>query len=207
MTMSKVLVGFVPWSVFSLFVARVGPGAVAAACVLALLVAAGLVMRSLCSGESPKLLEIVAVVVFFGLAVVAFTVPTTDGFLAGYGRALAAAILAVVILGLAPVLPFTEQYARESVPREYWHTPAFRSVNRRLSTTWGGVVAAMAVSHTAAGFLELPDPGVGILHRPIDLLFNWIVPALLVWAAVHYTQRVSDAAGSRALDAVVLDRP
>src|ERR1700761_263932 len=172
MSMTKVLVGFVPWIVFSLVATRIGPGAVAAAAVLAFLVAVGLIVRSVVRGESPKLLEVCGAVVFLALAVLAGIAPGLDPVLASYGRAIAAAVLAVVIFLLLPVMPFTEQYARESVPRQYWHTPEFRSVNRRISAVWGGVVAAMAVGHAVAGTFEVPDPGVGLLHRPVDLVFN-----------------------------------
>ena len=198
MSMTKVLVGFVPWIVFSLVATRIGPGAVAAAAVLAFLVAVGLIVRSVVRGESPKLLEVCGAVVFLALAVLAGIAPGLDPVLASYGRAIAAAVLAVVIFLLLPVMPFTEQYARESVPRQYWHTPEFRSVNRRISAVWGGVVAAMAVGHAVAGTFEVPDPGVGLLHRPVDLVFNWLVPGLLVWWAAGYTTRVSGAASSSA---------
>jgi hypothetical protein len=191
MSMTKVLVGFVPWIVFSLVATRLGAGAVGAACVLALLVAVGLIARSVLRGQTPKLLEVTAAVVFLALGVVAEFVPGSDALLSSYGRAVAAAILAVVIFALLPVIPFTEQYARESVARQYWHTGEFRAINRRVSAAWGGVIAAMAASHAVAGTFEVPDPGVGLLHRPIDLVFNWIIPGLLVWAAVHYTQRTS----------------
>jgi hypothetical protein len=191
MSMTKVFVGFVPWIVFSLVATRLGPGAVAAACALALLVALGLVVRSVSRGETPKLLEVSGAVVFLGLGVLAVVDTALDAVLAEYGRALAAAMLALVIFVLLPVMPFTEQYARESVPREYWHTPQFRSINRRISAAWGGVVAAVAVSHAVAGTFEVPDPGVRLLHRPVDLLFNWVVPGLLVWAAARHTQRVT----------------
>ena len=189
--MTKVLVGFIPWIVFSLVATRLGAGAVAAACALAFVLAVALIVRSVSRGESPKLLEVTGAAVFLLLGIVAVAVPGTDALLAGYGRAIAAAILAAVILATLPVLPFTEQYARETVPRAYWHTPEFRSINRRISAAWGGAVAAMAVSHAVAGTFEVPDPGVRLLHRPVDLLFNWIVPGLLVWAAARYTQRVT----------------
>ena len=104
---------------------------------------------------------------------------------------MAATILAAAIFLLLPVMPFTEQYARESVPREYWHTATFRSVNPRISAAWAGVIAVMALSHVVAGTFEIPDPGARLLHRPVDLLFNWVVPALLLWAAARYTQRVT----------------
>src|ERR687886_872522 len=146
-SMQKALVGLVPWLVSSAMATRGGVGAVGAAAVLAFLVALGLVIRSTVRGESVKLLEVIAVVVFGGYALVALLDPSADAFLADYGRALAALLLAAVIFVVLPVLPFTEQYARESVPREYWHTPEFRSVNRRISAVWGGVVAVMAVSH------------------------------------------------------------
>ena len=188
--MEQVLVGFVPWIVFSLVATRLGPGAVGAACVLAFVVAVGLIARSLRHGGSAKLLEVTGAVVFLVLGIVAVAVPGTDGPLAAYGRAIAAAVLAAVILVTLPVMPFTEQYARETVPREYWHTPQFRSINRRISAAWGGVIAVMAVSHALAGTFEVPDPGVRLLHRPVDLVCNWIVPGLLVWAAARYTQRL-----------------
>lgn len=196
MSIQKVFVGFVPWVVFTLVASRLGPGAVGVACVLAFLVALGLIARSVVRGESPKLLEVTGAVVFLTLSVVAGVDSGADAFLAGYGRALAALVLAVVIFALLPVLPFTEQYARESVPRAYWHTPEFRSINRRISAAWGAVVAVMALSHAVAGSVEVPEPGVGPLHRPVDLLFNWIVPGLLVWVAFRYTQRVSGSADS-----------
>jgi hypothetical protein len=196
MSMKQVLVGFVPWIVFTLVATRIGPGAVGAACALAFLVAVGLIARSVSRGQSPKILEVVGAVVFLGFGLVSLFYPSADAFLSGYGRALAAAVLAAVIFLLLPVMPFTEQYARESVPREYWHTREFRSINRRISAAWGGVVAVMAVSHAVAGTFETSDPAGRLLHHPVDLLFNWVVPGLLVWAAARYTQRVSAGPGA-----------
>ena len=205
MSMLKVLTGFVPWVVFTLVATRTGPGGVTTAALLAFLVAAAFVVRSVVRGESPKLLEVTGALVFAAFAGIGGLNPAADPFLADYGRALAAAVLAAVIFLLLPVLPFTEQYARESVPRQYWHTPEFRSINRRISAAWGGVVAAMAVSHTLGGLFATPAPGVRLLHRPVDLVFNWVVPGLLVWAAVRYTQRVSGAAAD-APDAAVREQ-
>jgi hypothetical protein len=191
MSFLKVLAGFVPWIVFTLAASRFGAGAVGIACLLALVVAVGLIVRSTIRGESPKLLEVTGAVVFLALGIVAFAVPGTDAFLAGYGRALAAVVLGVVIFATLPVMPFTEQYARESVPREYWHHPRFRSVNRRISAVWGAVIVAMAVSHAVAGVFDSPGAGAA---RPVDLVFNWVVPALLIWGAVAYTHRAQQGA-------------
>lgn len=207
MSFTKVLVGFVPWIVFSLVATRLGPHAVGVACVLALLVAGGLIARSLMRGESAKLLEVTAAIVFLALGVVAFAVPGIDGFLTSYGRALAAAILAIVIFALLPIMPFTEQYARESVPREYWHTTQFTAINRRISAIWGAVVAVMAVGHAIAGAIEVPDPGVGPLHRPVDLVLNWLIPGALVWYAAKQTRRISGHHDTSAVDAPTVAVP
>lgn len=191
MSFIKVLSGFVPWIVFTLAASRFGSGAVGLACLLALLVAVGLVIRSVARGESPKLLEVTGAVVFLALGIVAFAVPGSDAFLAGYGRALAAVVLGVVIFATLPVMPFTEQYARETVPREFWQSHRFRSVNRRISAVWGVVIVAMAASHAVAGTFDAPGAAAA---RPVDLVFNWVVPALLIWAAVAFTRRAQGAA-------------
>ena len=119
-----------------------------------------------------------------------------DEFVAG-GRALATLILAVVIFALLPVLPFTEQYARETVPQQYWQSPVFRSVNRRISAAWGAVIAGHAVSTALAGVLT--EPATTLPSRPVDLLFNWVIPVLLTWWAWRYTARVSAQAHDAAV--------
>jgi hypothetical protein len=192
MSMRKILTGFVPWAVFSLVAARAGAGAVTTAALLAFLVAVVLLVRSMRRGESPKLLEVTGAVVFAVFGGVGALAPNADAFLAHYGRALATLILAVIIFALLPVLPFTEQYARETVPEQYWHSPTFRSINRRISAAWGAVIAVMAVGHTLAALIT--ETGPAVPNRPVDLLFNWVVPALLAWWAVHYTARVTASA-------------
>ena len=189
MSIRKVLTGFVPWFVFSFVATRVGAGAVATAALLAFLVAVVFLVRSVRRRESPKLLEVTGAVVFAVIGAVGALDPGADAFLAAYGRALATLTLAVVIFVLLPVLPFTEQYARETVPEQYWHSPTFRSINRRISAAWGAVIALMAVGHALAGLVT--EVGTFVPTRPVDLLFNWVVPGLLAWWAVRYTTRLS----------------
>lgn len=189
MSMLKVFAGFIPWIVFSLVATRTGTGAVATAGFLAFLVAAAFVIRSVRRGESPKVLEVTGAVAFAGIGLAAFLDPRADAFLASYGRSLATWTLAVVIFAMLPVMPFTEQYARESVPREYWHTERFRSVNRRISAAWGLAIASMAAGHLLASLFSRADLGITLPARPLDLVFNWILPIALVWWAVRYTAR------------------
>lgn len=197
--MLKVLTGFIPWIVFSLVATREGAGGVTTAALLAFFVAVAFLIMSMIRGRSLKLLEVTGAVVFAAFGVVGGVNPAVDTFLTDYGRALATLILAVVIFAALPVMPFTEQYARQEVPQQYWHSPVFRSVNRRISATWGAVIVLHAVSNTLAGVLT--EPATTLPSRPVDLLFNWVIPVLLTWWAWRYTARVSadahDAAATR----------
>ena len=182
MSKLKVLTGFIPWAVFSLITTREGPAGVTTAALLAYFVAGAFLIVSIIRVRSPKVLEVTAAVVFAAFGFVAGNDPGTDAFLTDYGRSLAALVLAVVIFVLLPVLPFTEQYARETVPEQYWRLPRFRSINRRISAAWGAAIGLMAVSHALAATLTEPGPAV-------DLLLNWVVPAALLLCAALYTSR------------------
>ncbi len=56
-----------------------------------------------------------------------------DRWLATWGGAGVGIILGLVILVLVPVIPFTEQFTREAVPRAEWSSPTFKKINRVLS--------------------------------------------------------------------------
>jgi hypothetical protein len=51
-------------------------------------------------------------------------------------------------------VPFTEQYARESVPRQFWDSPRFKRINRQLTALWGWVFVALIPSHIIAGAIK-----------------------------------------------------
>jgi len=197
MSMLKVLTGFVPWILFSLVATREGVGGVTTAALLAFFVAAGFLIVSMVRSRSLKLLEVTGAAVFAVFGVVGMVDPAADGFLTDYGRSLATLTLAVVIFVLLPVMPFTEQYARETVPQQYWHSPVFRSVNRRISAAWGSVIAVMGAGHALAGLIT--EPPTTLPTRPVDLLLNWVIPALLSWWAIRYTARVSSEAHNAAV--------
>jgi hypothetical protein len=94
--------------------------------------------------------------------------------MARYARGIAAAVLALIAFGSLLVTPFTEQYARESVPKQFWGSPQFKQINRKLTMMWGSVFLAMIPFHIAAGLLD---------HKWSNIAFNWVVPIyLLVWA-------------------------
>ncbi|MCD2189386.1 hypothetical protein [Actinomycetospora soli] len=196
MSAKSILIGFLPWIAFSLIATRVGPGAVGMAALLALVVAVVLTVRTVRRGESPKLLELAGIGVFAVFGAIALVEPASDAVFAFYGRGLAALALAVLVFVTLPFRPFTEQYARESTPRQYWDTPTFHAINRRISAAWGGTIAVMAVGHLIAGALaaNAAESAGYLTQRPGDLILNWVIPGLLVLATVRYSQRVAGGA-------------
>jgi hypothetical protein len=180
MNIAKLILGFAPWIAYTVIVNWAGPASVPVAALIALAIAAALIVRTVLHGASAKILEVTGAAVFAVYAVVAFAAPATEPFLAGFGRALSTLLLAVVILATLPVRPFTEQYARESVPVSVWNTPRFHTTNRRISAAWGAGVLVMGLGHTLAGLLENPVT---------NLLLNWGVPIAVFVVVLGYTKR------------------
>jgi hypothetical protein len=180
-----IYLAFIPWIVFG-FAAQHSTLKLAA--VGALLTSVLIAARSIRAGAA-KLIELGAVAAFVGFTIVAFTAdPATGAVVARYARAIAAALLSTIAFGSLLVTPFTEQYARESVPRQLWSSPQFKHINRQLTTMWGLVFAAMVPAHVVAGAIDT---------HGANLIFNWAIPiALVIWAAKR-TARVSDSATGR----------
>jgi len=81
-----------------------------------------------------------------------------------------------------------EQYARESVPRQFWSSPRFKQVNRQLTLMWALVFCAMIPSHLIAGAIDT---------RRANTIFNWLIPIILVVWAAKRTGSVSGAEGEK----------
>ena len=97
--------------------------------------------------------------------------------------ALATSLLALIALGSLSFMPFTEQYARESVPRKFWSSPRFKQINRQLTLMSGLVFIAMVPSHGVAGAINT--------HRA-NTIFNWVIPIELIVSAAKRTQQLSE---------------
>jgi hypothetical protein len=177
-----IYLAFTPWIVFTLVAQH---STLKLAAVAALLVSVMIAARSVRAGGA-KVLELGAVLVFVAFTVVAFGAdPATTAFVGRYARAIAAGLLALIAFGSLLVVPFTEQYARQTVPRQFWSSPQFKQINRKLTAMWGLVFAAMVPAHVIAGALDT--------HRA-NLIFNWAIPIVLVTWAAKRTARVSDSA-------------
>jgi MFS family permease len=177
-----IYLAFVPWILFSLITQH---DTLKAAAVVALIAAVLIAAPAALAGR-PRMLEIGAVVAFVGFTIVAFIAdPSTTHWVARYARAIAALLLALIAFSSLLFVPFTEQYARESVPRQFWSTPRFKHVNRQLTVMWGCVFLAMMVSHIAAGAIDT---------RRGNTIFNWVIPIILIIWAVKRTGELSEAA-------------
>jgi hypothetical protein len=167
---SGLYIALVPWVAFTLLAQH---STLKLASVAALVLAIAIMIRSIVT-TGLKVLEVGAVVAFTGFTVVALGADHAAGaWMARYSRAIAAGLLALIAFTSLLFTPFTEQYARESVPREHWGSPTFKQINRRITLLFGFVFTAMVPFHIAAGAID---------KRPTNILFNWVVPiGLLLW--------------------------
>lgn len=178
----RILLGMAPWILFSLIVHDTGPQvATVIAAVLSLVLAIW----------QRRLLEFTSLAVFVVLAVLAQGGAANAEWVAVWGRTTAAVVLAAVMLVSAATVPFTEAYAKESVPQQYWGSPRFREANRKISALWGLVVLGMAVSHVIAALINPDAATAGLTSGHGNLLLNWVIPILLVVQGVKQTQRLA----------------
>ena len=166
-----IIIGLVPWFLFTIIAEH---GTLKIAAIAAAVIAVVVCLYSARAGGRPKMIELAAVATFIVFTVIAFTAdPSVTHWLTRYARAIAAGVLAVLVFGSLLFVPFTEEYARQAVPREHWNSPRFKEVNRRLTVMWGGIFAVMTVSHVIAGEVD---------HRGTNIIFNWVIPiALVLW--------------------------
>ena len=195
------IVSFSPWVLFNVIVKWAGPGHAAIAALIAFAVAAVLLIKNgVQSGV--KILDAAGVATFGVLAVLAFLGGSAmDIWVADFGRGAVSLLLAAIMLISAVTIPFSEQYARESVAREYWHSAAFRATNRKISAMWGGVIALTGCAHLAAAAIDPVSGPVRTgqpIHVLLNVLLNWVVPIALIVLAAKQTKRMSAAAHDRA---------
>ena len=170
-----VLVGFAPWIVFTVLCS---PSTWEWATLTALIVTVVLVVPDWVRHREVGLLDVVSVA-FFGVLALLALVLDRDGLMWVEDRAQllsSTALFVVSAASLAVRRPFTEYYARRSVPREYWTSPLFRRVNVAITAVWTAVFLLNAL----CDLLVLALPGT-------STAFNWVVPVLLVVGAVKFT--------------------
>jgi hypothetical protein len=88
-----------------------------------------------------------------------------------------------VLISMAVGKPFTEQYARDTVPEEYWGSPEFVRTNYVITGAWAGAFAVMVLADLV------------LLFRPdIPPKFGIIATVLAIVGAVKFTGWYPDRA-------------
>jgi hypothetical protein len=176
-----IFIALIPWIIFTVLAshATLKIGSIAA------LVAAVVIALPGVRAGRPKLLEVGAVVTFIGFVVVALVVDSsTAHWVARYARGIAALILAVISFVSLFFTPFTEEYARDQVPEQYWGSPRFKAINRKLTLMWACIFAAMVPFHIVAGAVDT---------RLGNIMFNWAIPLGLVYWGIKRSSAADDS--------------
>ena len=136
----------------------------------------------------PKILNTCSLVLFTVTAILGFTLGKNDDrWLATWGGAGVGIILGLIILVLVPVMPFTEQFARETVPQAEWSSPTFKKINRVLSAAWGVAIFAIGLARVAAAAIDRHNP-----HRLLELLLSLGVPLAIIVYMLKFSTSYPD---------------
>ena len=183
----SLIIAFTPLIVFSLL-ARVLPHGDIGVAGLVAAVAAVIAMAISRPVWPPKILTAISVILFTAVAVLGFTLGKNDDrWLATWGGAGIGLVVGLIILALVPVIPFTEQFARESTPEAYWGSPTFKKINRVLSAGWGAAIFAAGVSRLAAAAID----GHTTRRLP-ETLLGLVVPVLIIVYMLKFSKTYPD---------------
>jgi hypothetical protein len=116
-----------------------------------------------------------------------------DGWLFDWASGLVTVTLGLLLLVTMPIMPFTEQYARERVPREYWGRPTFKKINRVLSLAWAAAIVIIGLASMAVAVLDERAGSMSDTNL-LDLILNWVVPIAILVFMVRFTGIYPDRA-------------
>jgi hypothetical protein len=172
--MTEMIWSFSPWFVF-LVANRFATLEDAVACAFA---AAIVVIGRAVLHHHVHLLDVASIVYFAALLVVVQAANSAAQHdISNYAQAGAHIALTLIVLGSILLgHPFTESYARETVPREYWHTPQFHQTNRIISAAWGLAFVVGSISLVIAANTD---------SRPV--LLRFLIPFGALYWAYSYT--------------------
>lgn len=186
MNAAKIFIGFAPFILFALLVEHFGVDHVGLAALASGLLAVALAGTEIVRGGSVKILDWAGIGVFGVIAVLGFVGGHgVQEWLAQYGANVSTLALAAVMGISALTVPFTEQYARESVEQKYWGSPVFRAKNAAITWIWAGSVATIGI----AGVIGNVLPATGTLAIVLD----WVVPVVATVFAINQTERIAGA--------------
>lgn len=154
-----ILLAFAPFIAFAVAAQFIG---VTSGLVAGAGVAASLLLRGwLAARKPPKVLEAGAMLLFGGLACYSVLFTPAWPFLL-VRLFIDGGLFVIVLASLATRLPFTLQYAREQVPREFWARPEFVRANYVITVAWGLAFAVMVGADVAMLYLPTLPSWVGV---------------------------------------------
>lgn len=178
---------FLPWIVYWILVGNVD---FRLAVLIAFGVAALHFVRARVAGGAPKVLDIGTLAVFAILTIVAYA--TDDAFLERWLQPLSSgALLAIALVSLLIGKPFVRQYARETVPEEYWDSPRFLRTTLVITWAWIAAFAVMAVSALIPPLVD-GDSTTLDQNDTLSIVFYWVIPFVALAAAVLFTKWYPD---------------
>src|SRR5580693_9265411 len=166
------ILSFLPLIAFSVLARLLPHGDIGVAGLVAAVIAA-IAMVAVRPVWPPKILNACSLVLFTVLATWAA---------AGIGL-----VIGLIILALIPVMPFTEQFARQSTPQAYWSSPTFKQINRVVSLGWGVALIGVGLARLAAVVVSGHTT-----HRLPDLLLGLAVPALITIYMLKFSKSYPD---------------
>ena len=174
--MTDLIWSFSPWLAFlaGTRITSLYGGIAAGAAAAAIVTARAIARRRL------HLLDVAGLCYFLVLGAVLVTIhPGHLDLWSRYAQAGSHAALTVIVFGsILAGHPFTESYARHTVPAAAWHTRKFHAINRRISAVWGLAFLAGTLSLIIAG--STGDRQV---------LLRIIVPFGALYLAYRYTHK------------------
>ncbi|MBV9066532.1 MAG: hypothetical protein JO004_12305 [Methylobacteriaceae bacterium] len=175
----NILLSFGP---FILFAVLMRFGDVLFALIAAAALSGLLIARERRRGKSVKILEAGTVVLFGGLAI--FTALTRfDWTILEARLAVDLGLFAIVLGSILVRRPFTLQFAREEVPREYWINPQFIATNYKISAVWAAAFAVLVLADVVMAFFPAIPLWIGIVVTVLALTGA-------IWFTRWYPQQV-----------------
>ncbi len=190
------ILAFLPLVAFSLL-ARLLPAADFGVAALVAAVIAVIVLVAVRPIWPPKIIQATSFVLFTVLAIAGFLVGHGDDrWLSRWAGAGVGIVMGLVILILLPVMPFTEQFARDVTPREDWASPVFLQINRVLSAAWGVAIVALGASRVVAAIIDRHNPH----SRLLELVFSAVIPVAIIVYMLRFSKSYLIASPTRQAD-------
>jgi hypothetical protein len=177
----SLILGFLPLIAFNVLAGRVANNGITWGALVALAIA--LINMAITRPPwPPKIINLISASLFLVLTLIGFLGNRSiDGWLFDWASGLVTVTLGLLLLVTMPIMPFTEQYARERVPREYWGRPTFKKINRVLSLAWAAAIVIIGLASMAVAVLDERAGSMSDTNL-LDLILNWVVPiAILVF--------------------------